>query len=258
MNHLKSFVLILFLGLCFFEANAQEQLKGVLLDEETKNPIEGSHVLNLSKQTMAITNQDGEFTIKAQAFDTLFISNVNYHYKQFIIKNTSSVTVLMTPLIIELEEVEVRNKPKYPNVFREKLERLEEQKSKKINGLPQAKPMAEIPPLFQEDNSLKFWENGRILPPPIIDIYVIPKMFNRKYKAKMKYYTLKAEKDEIIEANKKFNRQIIKKLVRLEGDLLTDFIMFMDVDDDFIKKSSEYEIAAFIKEKYNEFMQFGE
>jgi hypothetical protein len=118
--------------------------------------------------------------------------------------------------------------------------------------------MAEIPSLFQEDNSLRFWENGRILPPPIIDIYVIPKMFNRKYKAKMKYYALKAAKDEIIVANKKLNRQMIKQLVKLEGDLLTDFIMFMDVEDEFIKKSSEYEIAAYIQKKYKEFMRFGE
>jgi hypothetical protein len=51
---------------------------------------------------------------------------------------------------------------------------------------------------------------------------------------------------------------MIKQLVKLEGDLLTDFIMFMDVEDEFIKKSSEYEIAAYIQKKYKEFMRFGE
>ncbi|SMG18174.1 hypothetical protein SAMN05661096_01031 [Marivirga sericea] len=260
MNHPRTYIFFLFLGFYCFNLTAQEQLDGVILDEETRDPIEGSHVLNLSKKTMAVTNNKGEFLVQAQAFDTLLISNVNYQRKQFIILKPQSVIVLMTPLVIQLDEVEVSNIPINSNIFSEKVRELEKQKSKKLRmyGVPEAKPMAEIPPLFQVDNSLKFWENGRILPPHTIDIYVIPKMLSRKYKAKMKYYALKADKGEITEVNKKFNRVIIKQLVKLEGDLLTDFIMFMDVEDDFIKKSSEYEIAAYIKEKYNEFMHFGE
>ncbi|MGM0582206.1 MAG: hypothetical protein ACQETL_16115 [Bacteroidota bacterium] len=260
MNHLKIILIVAFIGLCFFDLKAQKQFKGLLIDEATNEPIEGSHVINLSKKTFAISNQKGQFTIQTQTFDTLLISNINYQRKEFIIKEIEPIVIYMNPLIIQLDEVEVRNMPKNSSVFSEKLKNMENQDDEefRIYGVPQAKPMAEIPPLFQEDNSLRFWENGRILPPHTIDIYVIPKMFSRKYKAKMEYYALKARKDERIMNNKRFNRKIVKGIVGLEGDLLTDFIGFMDVEEEFIKSSTDYEIMVFIKDKYSEFMRFGE
>ncbi|WMN11325.1 hypothetical protein QYS49_37965 [Marivirga salinae] len=260
MNRLKIILIIAFSVLSFSHLKAQKQLKGLLIDEDTNDPIEGSHIINLSKKTIAISNQNGQFSIQAQSFDTLLISNINYHRKEFILKEINPVVIYMTPLIIQLDEVEVSNRPKNSSVFSEKLKNMENQDDKgfRIYGVPQAKPMAEIPPLFQEDNSLRFWENGRILPPATIDIYVIPKMFSRKYKAKMKYYALKAEKDDRIIYNKRFNRNIVKGIVGLEGNLLTDFISFMDVEEEFIKSSTDYEIMVFIKDKYNEFMRFGE
>lgn len=241
---------------------AQKQLKGLLIDEDTNEAIEGSHIINLSKKTFAISNQKGQFSIPVQTFDTLLISNINYHRKEFIIKEINPVVIYMSPLIIELDEVEVSNMPKNSSVFSEKLKNMENQDDKefRIYGVPQAKPMAEIPPLFQEDNSLRFWENGRILPPHAIDIYVIPKMFNRKYKSKMKYYALKAEekKKGNLGGEEKLDREQIKELIKLEGDLLTDFIAFMDLEEDFIEESNDYELAVYIKEKYDEFMGFGE
>lgn len=260
LNRLKIILIITFLGISFFDLKAQKQLNGLLIDEATNEPIEGSHVVNLSKKTVAISNQKGQFTIDAQTFDTLLISNINYQRKEFIIKEINPIVINLSPLIIQLDEVEVSNMPKNSSVFSEKLKNMENQDDKefRIYGVPQAKPMAEIPPLFQEDNSLRFWENGRILPPATIDIYVIPKMFSRKYKAKMKYYALKAEKEERIINNKRFNREMIEGIVGLDGDLLTDFISFMNVDEEFIKSSTDYEIVVFIKNKYSEFMRFGE
>jgi hypothetical protein len=258
MNHLKLILIVVFIGLSFSHLQAQKQLKGLLIDEDTNEPIEGSHIINLSKKTLAISNQKGQFLIPAQPFDTLFITNINYQRQQIIIKEIAPLVISMTPIIIELKEVEVRNIPQNKNIFRERLQEMEGKNSKdfRISGVPKAKPKAEIPPLFQEDNSLKFWENGRILPPAIIDIYVIPKMFSRKYKAKMKYYVLKAEKDQRLINNKRFNREIIKGIVGLDGDLLTDFINFMGIEEDFIQSSTDYEIMVFIKDKYKEFMNF--
>jgi hypothetical protein len=260
MNHLKIILVLALIGLCLFDLKAQQYLNGLLIDKTTNEPIEGCHIINLSQNTLAISNSKGQFRMQVHTFDTLLVSNVNYERKIFLIKEIVPIVIYMIPLIIQLDEVEVRNMPKNANIFREKLKQMEEQESKefRIYGVPQAKPMAEIPPLFQEDNSLRFWENGRILPPAIIDIYVIPKMFSRKYKAKMKYYALKAGKDERILNNKRFNREIVSRIVGLEGDLLTDFISFMDIDEEFVASSTDYEIAVFIKEQYDEFMSFGE
>lgn len=258
MNQFKIVLIFTFSVLCIFKLNAQERLSGLLIDKTTNEPIEGCHIINLSKKTLAISNTEGKFKIEVHTFDTLLVSNINYERRQFIIKQITPLVIYMSPLIIQLDEVEVRNMPKNANIFREKLKQMEEQEPFRIYGVPQAKPKAVIPPLFQEDNSLRFWENGRILPPAVIDIYVIPKMFNRKYKAKMKYYELKAGKDTLILNNKRFNREIVSRIVGLEGDLLTDFISLMKVDDEFIESCTDYEIAIFIKEKYHEFMSFGE
>lgn len=259
MNHFKIILFILFFGLSLPQLKAQDLFKGLLLDKTTKEPIEGSHIINLSKKTLAISDQKGRFRILVQSFDTLLISNVNYERQHFVINEVAPTLIYLSPLIIQLEEVEVRNIVRNANIFRENLKKMEERAKKyKIYGLPGAQPMAEIPPLFQEDNSLRFWENGRILPPSTIDIYLIPKLFSRKYKAKMKYYALQAGKDENRKNGERFNREIVRRVVGLEGDLLTDFISFMEVNNNFVSESTDYEIVVFIKERYSEFMSFGE
>jgi hypothetical protein len=258
MSRLKIILVFCFLFVCWSDLISQKYLNGLLIDEVSNEPIEGCHIINLSKKILAISNDKGQFKIQVDYFDTLLVSNINYERKQFILRAVAPIVIYMAPLVIQLEEVEVRIMPKNLNIFQEKLKQIQEQQSKgvEIYGVPEAKPMAEIPPLFQEDNSLRFWENGRILPPAVIDIYVIPKMFSRKYKAKMRYYVLMADEDERIRNNERFNREIVNEVVGLEGDLLTDFISFMNVEDEFIASTTDYEIVVFIKKKYDEFMNF--
>jgi hypothetical protein len=66
----------------------------------------------------------------------------------------------------------------------------------------------------------------------------------------MKYYKLKAEKEDHIAADKKFNRSIVKELTGLEGEKLTRFIEFLDMDSGYVKRTSAYEIAVYIKEQF--------
>jgi len=254
--YLIAIIVIVFPNLA---TKGQDQLEGLLLNKENNKPIVGSHVMNISNKTLAISNEEGSFKISGQPFDTLIISNINYKRKALIINDLKSFVIYLYPLIIQLEEVEVSNVPSGVNIFSERIEFIEKKRAqgKKLFGVKPAKPKAAIPPLFQKDNSLKFWEQGRILPPPFYDIYLIPKLLNRKYKTEMKYYDLTANEKQIIENNEKFNQSLVKNLVGLEGDLLTDFISFMNVDEELVEASSEYEITEFIKNKYDEFMNFG-
>lgn len=78
----------------------------------------------------------------------------------------------------------------------------------------------------------------------------ITRKLSSDFQEKVKYYALKADEDDKILRDKKFNRSIVASLTGLEGDKLSDFIHFMNLADSFIDNASAYEIAELIKGDY--------
>ncbi|WP_265957940.1 carboxypeptidase-like regulatory domain-containing protein [Galbibacter sp. EGI 63066] len=93
-------------------ANAQDHtyISGkVMVDGK---PIEGVHVFNKTGFNGGITSKEGFFEIKAKAQDTLLFSSISYKMKEVIITNRlihqRNITVQMTPIVYELDEVVIR------------------------------------------------------------------------------------------------------------------------------------------------------
>ncbi|GHA35052.1 membrane protein [Salinimicrobium marinum] len=87
-------------------------VSGKVLNAANDVPIENAHIVNLNQVVGAITNEDGEFRIKAAVNDTLYFSYLGFKSLQVRVTNDwkrfGDVKVKMTELGIALEEVVVR------------------------------------------------------------------------------------------------------------------------------------------------------
>jgi len=226
-----------------------QTLTGIVHSSEDGLSIEGAHIVNISKNEIAISSQMGNFTIVGEIGDTLIVSNINYIKRQFIVNTKNRLSILLKPNLIQLEEVIVSNLPKTANDFRKKLIAMPMQDNGKFlpYGVKPAKPRSEIPPLYNRSLNSGI---GYVVMNPLKSI---TRKLSSEYQEKVKYYALKADEDNKTIRDKKFNRALVASLTKLEDDELTNFIHFMDLADSFIDSASEYEIAARIKEEFEKY-----
>ena len=231
-----------------------QSITGIIQSSSDGLSIEGAHIVNISQNKMAISSELGNFKIESEVGDTLIVSNINYITKQFIVKTKNRISILLKPNLIQLEEVIVSNLPKTANDFRKKLIAMPMQDDGKFlpYGMKPAKPRSEIPPLYNRSLNSGL---GYVIRNPLKSI---TRKLNSEFQEKVKYYAIKADEDNKIIRDKKFNRSLVASLTELEGDELTDFIHFLDLADSFIARASAYEIAERIKEEFGKYEELFE
>ncbi len=106
------FFLQLFMFFLSISVFSQEILKGIILDETTKEPLPFATIYIFPSQKYTITNEDGLFEIKENIkFDSIQISYIGFNTK-FIslsyLKNNEKVFLL--PKTFELDEVVINSK----------------------------------------------------------------------------------------------------------------------------------------------------
>ncbi|SMG46592.1 hypothetical protein SAMN05661096_03293 [Marivirga sericea] len=239
----------LLLSFLTIQSAYNQTLTGIVQSSEDGLSIEGAHIVNISKNKMAISSEMGNFRVEGDIGDTLVVSNINYITKRFIINTTSRISILLKPNLIQLEEVIVSNLPKTANDFRKKLIAMPMQDNGKLVpfGVTPGKIMPNIPVIYDKRviNGL-----GYAISNPLK--YTASKL-NGKFQEKVKYWAIQADLDNSLIRDKKYNRTLVASLTKLESDELTNFIHFMDLADSFINSASEYEIAERIKEEFKEY-----
>ncbi len=146
-----NFILYLLFLAATFSIQAQEQiLQGKILN---KIDVEGIHVLNTTSHYNTVTDENGNFSIRAKVYDTLVFSSISYMPDKFLVTkeifDSRIFTIKLSELINELAEVFIR-----PNLSGNILTDLEKIRTKKPidfeeAGLPgfKGKPEEKIVPL---------------------------------------------------------------------------------------------------------------
>lgn len=109
---MKKLLTPLFLLFCFISYSQDSTMvSGKVLNAANDVPIENAHVVNLNQVKGAVTNAEGEFSIKAAVNDTLYFSYLGFKSIRVRVTNDwlkyGDVKVKMTELGIALEEVVV-------------------------------------------------------------------------------------------------------------------------------------------------------
>ena len=246
---MKKLILNLTLVLGYINCQAQSTINGILLAENDSTSISSAHIINLSNEALAITDSKGAFSIKVEIGDTLLCSNVNYEQKVIKVINNESLRIFLKPKEIQLDEVVVTNMPSTSEAFKKQIIAMDIQNTDgmQIDGLLPVKPKGPIPKNYDPayTNSVGYAINK--------PISFIVKKLSKSHKEKLKYYQLKANYGQTIAFDKKFNRELVAKLTNLNGDRLTAFIEYLDIDEAFVMRSSDYEIAVHIQKSFSQF-----
>lgn len=116
---MKKFIFVFFGMFCVY-ATAQEEkttqetelLKATVINAQTKQPMVSVHIVNLNQVVGTITDPKGEFSIKATANDTLYITFLGYKSQKIRVTNDmlkfKDTKITLTELAYALEEVVVK------------------------------------------------------------------------------------------------------------------------------------------------------
>jgi hypothetical protein len=240
----KKHIALLFILLANLCVKAQDielylvNIKGIVSDFESGEPLPYAHVINPRSHTGTTTNADGFFSITMLTEDTLIVKTVGYVDQKFTLNEfppKDHYEVMMKPVRYLLDEVTVTEKYK----MREKL------------GLPEAKPL-NIP---KELRGSDFNEK-----PPWYAALVNPLGF-------LYYHTGKEEKEKratlkAIENNKQWlefsehhNLETIEKLTGLTGEEADKFMFYCNINNQLPYFASQMEIEFQIMNLFFKYKQ---
>lgn len=225
---------------------AQNKLKGQIIDSESKKPLSAAHILNLNSVVGTITNEKGLFDLVAQANDTVLVSYLGYssiklkitndllkgnevvisleekpeEVKEVIIKSTELIGVL---------EVDVKQVPK------DRFTRIH------INGLPQT---------YEVGRPQKISSPIAKLLNPVDLVY---NLFGKKPKQLKKLKKLKKEDDLRKMLAGKFDREVMMEYLEMDRAELNKLLSDCNYSEYFIKKASDLQLIEAVLNCYENY-----
>lgn len=244
---MKPVLTTLFIFICLFTYGQDNTLEiiGEITNSETQEAIPYVHVFNLNTKQGTASNTEGRFWINMTPGDTLAFSAIGFQAYQFIINENITtdklvVSIELSPSTLELEAVKVF-------AFRDEY------------ALKRALIETEVP-IETEETGLKIpgvkasrrpVEGGGIaMGGPLT---AIGNLFSKEVKEKKKMAKITKEYDLYKSVSNKYNKKIVMDITGLPEDKVEDFMEFCKMDEGYLKKATEYEIAVVINRCLNDF-----
>jgi hypothetical protein len=242
---------ILLLCLLSLEASAGKPriLKGIIINCVSRQPVSFADIYNESKRKGLYADSSGHFIMSVDNGDTLVIQSMAYFPVIHYVNNVTSGicdTLKLCPKEYNLGEVSIELPGTYQE-FKHSFLTISPKEAYKIEGLPEPK-YQEIPSLL--DTNYLTSDHFAIYN-PIDYLYYT---YSREEKSKRKVFYLERQKREQFIIDKKFNRALIMRMTGLEGDSITEFIIFCNFSHEFLYYATELEIVESIDRKFQEFL----
>ena len=229
---------------------AQERnLKGYVEDRSTSSPLHGAHIQNIRTRKLAITSLNGTFAIPASVGDSIILSYTGFERKLLIVtedKLQKPLSIALNPAEIELNDVVITPFPEYWR-FKQMILETDPQDSSLAISLPMVGKYA-----FYDPRSEPMPLQENLLAPSIAVPINLEGLTKRGKEKKKLQKALEQERKWKI-ASEKFNRQWVKDLTELEGEVLTNFIAFCNFSADYIIETHLLELKAEILVLLSEF-----
>ncbi|NOY38485.1 MAG: carboxypeptidase regulatory-like domain-containing protein [Chlorobi bacterium] len=243
----KYLFFFLFLFITVFSFGQQQQadsvvtVLGQLRDEQSGQPIPYAHVLNLAFKRATISDTLGFFRIPMRRSDSIVITAVGYEDTFFFLpgfwpSNHYSGVIYVKEKVYEIEGIRIHGLGSY------------EQFKQKVLALDLSKDRAQ---------KMKNYYN-EILTEEAIKYQRVSTGFSfslrtpeeRSLRKLGKVVAAQKIQDQI---DAKFSKAIVSELTGLKGKELQKFMDFCQLPQDFILKSSEYDILIKVKSLYERY-----
>ncbi|MDR9448364.1 MAG: carboxypeptidase-like regulatory domain-containing protein [Psychroflexus sp.] len=114
MHHKLIYIIPFFLTLLTFGQEKQlDTIKGQVVNAANDKPLEGANIININTVKGTISDENGNFIVKASENDTLFFSYLGFRNMEVKVTKDwlkyGEIKIKMTEKAIALEEVTVRN-----------------------------------------------------------------------------------------------------------------------------------------------------
>lgn len=224
------FVALLFSCFGFSQADSLDKLtvSGRIIDAETAIGIANLMVLNKTTGSGAFGKMDGSFSISIKTLDTLLIGGVGYQTQQLyfgdtVTSNSVHVLIELEPKVYELEPVTV----------------LTERELDEIH--------ADIQELGYDDSDYML-SGVDAISSPITFLY---QMFSKVERSKRLVHEMENEDRKRELLKELFIKYVKYDIIDLDDEEFDDFIDFIQVPEEFMKVSSQYDFIIYIKSQYD-------
>lgn len=247
------FILLLFLLFGSFSVPGQNVVHFKILSSVDGLPISYAMIENRTENSRFLSDEMGAMDMAIQDSTLLRISALSYQ-DHFVLyqsaMNEKEIEIRLLPRVYELEEF-VLNPYHTIALFKKALLGLQIEDSNAISAqlfiLESLKPYELQPEDFQGQDVLTLG-----LGSPISALY---NLTSKRAKSQRKYQKLMHSDYNVSMMQQKYNKQIVMKLTALEeGEVLDKFMEYCEPSLEFILRSSEYDVALLILQRYDTFL----
>jgi hypothetical protein len=220
----------------FAASSAQEQIiiSGKVIDADSKRPVSSVSIINPKAGVTNVSLSDGTFRINARKTDTLFLFLPGYQTVRFSVadsvsKSEYNLTLYMQMFVTEAKAVII--KPK------KTLNQIEEER-KKLGQTPRELDLPKIEPFTS----------------PISAIYDMLSDETRQ-KKKLRGQMIEDNRRRLFYALFEYYRD--QEVIDIPEEYYDSFINYCpDLDIDFLKYNTDYEITRTIVDRYKRYSRF--
>lgn len=216
-----------------------------IVDSQTQEPVGLAHVINLTRNSGVISDLLGYLNLPIGIGDSIVITAIGYNSKEILSwgqfkSDTIFYPIPLVPKVYEIKEVKISRFSTYDKFLKE-FANLKLPKSK------QDEQLIRLQRYF--DNIIRGMDLQN-LPGPTSGA-----AFGRDWYSKQneKLAELIDKERERRKIDQKYNPGLIQKLTGLIGDELYEFMGQISIENDFILKSSDYEIREKILKELENF-----
>jgi uncharacterized protein YxeA len=239
---IKTLIFLVFIHLFGFIKHGLAQEKSVygkVEDPKSKKGISSINIQNKRTGQIVVTNDQGEFYLRAIKGDSIYISTFGYERKGIMYDAVNKNPIIYaTQQAIMLQELVVIDK---------KNSELKREIEYFLNNPTDAKAI--------RNEILKSMINTQTSRPMSIGISIdaLYDMYSKEGKSKRKVADLQYNDVKKFYADLKYNKQIVSQITKLQEEEIEEFMNFCKPTEDFILRSSDYELTFKILKCLSEF-----
>lgn len=219
------------------------EIIGTILEADTKEPVPYVHIVNRGLGKGTVSNTEGRFWIKMSKSDTIQFSAIGFEPYMFTLKE--QVTTERINVTIELNTSTMELQP--VKIFAYKDEA----------ALKKAMIAMDVP-IESEKKGIQlpgfyYGPTKEVKPSALNPISFLHSKFSREIKEQKKLaeYQQQENFQNLIKA--KYNESVVIELTGLPEDKVDEFMNFCKLEDSFIGRATEYEIAVAVNQCLKDF-----
>ena len=214
-------------------------VSGTVVSSQTGEPVPFVHIYAISSRHGTVADEQGRFHLVVQNTDTIAFSSVGYDVQHFHPdtdgKDHYEVRIQLRPKVYELDPVNVMAYPSIEQFKQDVLDIKIADEQKFELRIPKGYT---LPPEGPGDVNL----NPSIgISGPVSALYNV---FSREAKEKRKLKTLREKISDYSEIDAKYNVEVVRQVTDLDEEGAKRFMEWCKFEDEFILKSSAYDLAV--------------